>query len=245
MTISKKAEGAEHSPPGPYVLFDNLDASERLVLNVWTVFDPKSNFDGLYMKYVYIHCMGHSMCINLWTLDFIEITEDMDSAVEWGTYNTTYFFDDALKTRNITFNKTQYTYYDFIPRLQSNKKIRDLVFVSGDIKTLRSSVDANSPFEYHHQLVVDELRPQSDLVWDISKNVNVRFRIDMKIHLSDTRRMDIQFDRGTRGMPSLHPVGWFPTKDMDGILVSSEKARGIPGFSYLNNSVGNRCSSNS
>ena len=237
MTISKKVPGAEHSPPGPYILFDNLSDTERLVLNVWTEFDPDSDNDGLYMKYVYINCKGHELCINLWTLDFIEITNNLATSIEWGTYNTEYYFDDALKNRNITFNKTKYTYYDFIPPLQSNKKLRDLVFMSGDVKELRSFNKVGVPFEYYHQLVVDESRPNEDLKWDISKNVNVRLRLDMKIHLSESRRMDIQFDRGTRGMPILRPVGWFPTKDMDGILISSQKARGIPDFTYLNNSM--------
>ena len=240
MTISKKAEGAEHSPPGPYVLFDNLVEEERLVLNVWTEFDPESLNDGLYMRYLYMNCKGHSLCINLWTLDLIEICDNINTAIEWGTYKTQYHFDDALKNRNISFNGNEYTYYNFVPYLQSNKKLRDLVFVSGDIKELSSFHDKDSPFEYHHQLVVDEERPNEDLKWDISTNVNVRFRIEMRVHLSETHRMDIQFDRGARGMPSLQPVGWFPTRDMDGILISSAKARSIPSFTYLNDSVGNR-----
>jgi hypothetical protein len=245
MTISKKADGAEHSPPGPYVLFDNLVEDERLVLNVWTEFDPNSFNDGLYMRYLYMNCKGHSLCINLWTLDFIEISDDINTAIEWGTYRIQYPFDDALKNRNISFNGSEYTYYEFIPYLQSNKKIRDVVFASGDIKELSSFCDNDSPFEYYHQLVVDEKRPVEDLKWDISTNVNVRFRIEMKVHLSETHRMDIQFDMGARGMPTVQPVGWFPTRDMDGILISSSKAVSLPNLTYLNNSVSNSCMSNS
>ena len=143
-----------------------------------------------------------------------------------------------------TFKK-KYSYLEFVPYLQNNKKVRDVVFTSGDIKLIDYTQETNSPYEFSHQLVVDELRPDADINWDISENVNVRFRIDMKIHINTTQRMDIQFDLGARGMPMLKPIGWFPTRDMDGILISPKKARPIPYFSYLNNSVGNSCVGNS
>jgi hypothetical protein len=51
-----------HSPPGPYVMFDNLDKEHRLVMNIWTIYDPYSKQEGLYMRYLFIHCNGVSKC---------------------------------------------------------------------------------------------------------------------------------------------------------------------------------------
>ena len=43
----------------------------------------------------------------------------------------------------------------------------------------------------------------------------------------------MQFDRGSRGMPAIVPVGWYPTRDMDGILISQEKAHSVDYFTFV------------
>ena len=221
-----------HSPPGPYILFDNLDKTNRLFFNVWLQYDSNSSQDGMYMKYLYIYHIGHTICIDLWNMNLIKITNSLSTDIEWDKIEYDYTFDDALKSRSLVFNKKRATYYEYINLIEFNKKIRNYVFSSGNIKTLSSYSTSDSSFSYSHQLVVDEARPTSDREWDISENVKLRFRIDFNIDLGDGKSMQLMFDRGTRGLPSIKPVGWYPTRDMDGILISKEKANPIPYFTY-------------
>jgi hypothetical protein len=224
-----------HSPPGPYVLFDNLDDTNRLCMNVWNVYDELQKAEGLYMKYLYIYCNGNEMCINLWNMDFIKVSDNLNKEVEFDVTKTIYSFDDALKSRNLTINNISGTYYDHLPALQKNKKLRNLVFSSGDVKGLTPRISPNESFSYEHQLVVDENRPDSDIEWDISENVKVRFRINFEIYIDSQEKhiLRMQFDKGARGMPAIVPVGWFPTRDMDGILISQEKAHSVDYFTFV------------
>jgi hypothetical protein len=165
-------------------------------------------------------------------LDIIEIDDNLNKNIEWDKAITSYAFFDSLKQRKVNLNGKIGTYLDFISILESNKKIRNIIFKTGDIKTLTMYDDVECPFKYTHQLVRDENRPFSDDEWDISVNVKLRFRIDFDIKITDTKRMHLQFDRGSRGMPFLKPIGWYPTRDMNGILISKDKALPIPSFTY-------------
>ena len=221
-----------HSPPGPYILFDNLDKTNRLFFNVWLQYDELQKAEGLYMKYLYIYCKGHVKCVDLWTMDFLRINEKLNTEVEWGVTKPNYLFDTSLKSRQLTINGNTKSYFDYLECLQSNKKLRNMIFSSGDIKLLNEFNQKNSPFKISHQLVVDEDRPTDDLEWDISQNIKLRFRIDFLIKITKKKKIRLQFDRGTRGLPSIQPIGWYPTRSMDGILISKEKATPIPHFSY-------------
>lgn len=222
-----------HSPPGAYVLFDNLDSKNRLTMNVWTVYDPDSVAEGLYMKYLYINCKGFELCINLWSMDFIKITENLNLDIEWDATKNLFTFDDALSRRKIKFNGFEGTYFDFIESLNYNKNLRNILFSSGDVKLLSTKEYNNTPFEYKHLLVVDENRPLSDGKWDHSDNVRLRFRIELNIKISETMSFKVLFDRGARGITSIVPIGWYPSKKMDGILISQLKAYPIPHFDYV------------
>lgn len=222
-----------HSPPGPYVLFDNLDKKNRLCMNVWNIYDPEQEAEGLYMKYLYIYCRGSEICINLWNMDFIEITENLNTEIEWDSTNTIYSFENALKSRQLTVNNIEGTYFDFLDAIQKNKNLRDMIFSSGDVKHLASNQSDDGIFTYHHQLVVDENRPDSDIKWDVSENVKVRFRIRFSVDLTNKKLLNIQFDKGSRGMPLIEPINWYPTRSMDGILISQEKAHSIDFFTYV------------
>ena len=199
---------------------------------MWLKYDEQSKQDGLYMKYLYIYCCGHVKCIDLWSMNFLKINNKLNKNIEWDCVNIGYSFDDALKNRNLTINNHSKTYLDYIDVLESNKKIRNMVFSTGEVKILNAFNKNNSPFSISHQLVVDEDRPTEDLQWDISSNVKLRFRIDFLIKISKKKKIRLQFDRGTRGLPSIKPIGWYPTRDMDGILISSKKAKPIPYFTY-------------
>ena len=230
------SEENPHSPPGPYVLFDTLDKldnNNRLCMNVWNIYDENHKAEGLYMKYLYIYCCGEEVCINLWNMDFINITENLNTEIEWDAVTPYYSFDDALKSRKLKLNNVDGTYYHYLKALQTNKRMRDFVFSSGDVKFLSSHTSKGGKFSYHHQLVVDENRPVEDLEWDISENVKVRFRIQFTIYIDDEKMLKMQFDKGARGMPSISPHGWYPTRDMDGILISQEKAHSIDYFTYV------------
>lgn len=223
-----------HSPPGPYVMFDNLDKEHRLVMNIWTIYDPHSKQEGLYMRYLFIHCNGVSKCIDLWDIDIIKITKNLDLEIEWDRCIKDYCFVQALQNRSIEWNKIKYTYEQFVPVLEKNKEIRDLVFASGVKKKLTNfNSKEDLPYEYYHELVVDEGRPFEDIEWDISSSVKIRYRINFIIHITSDKKLELIFDRGDRGLPAIRPVGWYPTREMDGLLISKEKALAIPNFSYV------------
>ena len=82
-------------------MFDNLDKKHRIVMNIWTIYDPNSSQEGLYMRYLFIHCNGVSKCIDLWDLDFIKITKNIDLEVEWHRCVKDYEYKLALQQRKI------------------------------------------------------------------------------------------------------------------------------------------------
>lgn len=120
-----------HSPPGPYVLFDNLDIENRTVMNVWTVYDPDSFAEGLYMKYIYIYCKGHEFAINLWTLDILKNSSDLSLKIEWDKADILYKFDDSLKNRKVKLNNLSGSYLELIPKLNNSQFLRNLLSSTG------------------------------------------------------------------------------------------------------------------
>lgn len=222
-----------HSPPGPYVLFDNLDDENRIVMNVWTVYDPNSPADGLYMKYIYIFCKGHEFILNLWTLDILKPSSDLSLKIEWDKADVLYHFEEALRNRKVKLNNKSSSYLELIPKLNNSQFLRNLIFSSGDVKILSSFEEKHNPFSYEHQLVYDSNRPVEDDVWDISENVTLRFRIKFTIELEQGKYFDLLFDRGARGLPTIKPRGWYPTRKMDGILIARKKAYPLSKFTYI------------
>lgn len=224
-----------HFRPGPYVLLDNLSNDNRFVMNSWLSYAPGdavAGNDTFWLKYLYIHAGTSSMCINLWTLELIKISTELNKLVEWGSPEVTYSFEDALNTKQATINGIPGTWGDHIKKLKNNKRLRDIVFNSSEVKIL-TKYEIDDTFSLEYRLVYDPDVPRTDKVWDRESCVNLRHRIFINISLKNHTGVSMFLDRGRRGFPSIKPINWYPTREMDGALISQAKALSIPSVDYI------------
>jgi hypothetical protein len=168
----------------------------------------------------------------LWELDLLDIEPEMDKVLEWGNPKITHSFDDAMSKTLLTLNGTTSTWKEHLPKLEKNKKLRDVVFTTNVVKIL-DKVDINKTISLEYRLVYDANAPMSDEKWDRSEHQQLRYRIKCNINLSEGLGIYILFDKGRRGFPSIKPVNWYPTREMDGVLISKEKALSVDAINYI------------
>lgn len=227
-----------HFRPGPYVFLDNLSSKSRFVMNAWLSYQEDDVVDGnetFWLKYLFIYANGKSLCINLWNLDLIDTSQQMLSRnIEWDNISPFYMYDDALKESSISLNGKLGSWFDHMERMRNNKKLRDIAFADGEVKTIVNKTLFDN-FELEYRLVYDENAPKSDKVWDRSECVNLRYRIFLRIYHDDIRdhNVELLLDKGVRGFPSIETKNWFPTRKMDGALISKDKAKSIEKFTYI------------
>lgn len=224
-----------HFRPGPYVLLDNLSNDNRFVMNSWLSYaegDSVEGNDTFWLKYLYIHANGVSMCINLWTLEIVKISPTLGKLVEWGEPEVEYSFQDALNTRTAKINGSSGTWGDHIKKLNNSKRLRDVVFHSSEVKIL-TNYEIEDTFSLEYRLVYDPDIPRADKVWDREVCVNLRHRILFDISLKNQTGVSLFLDKGRRGFPRIQPKNWYPTREMDGALISQQKAVSIPSVDYI------------
>ena len=221
-----------HFPTGSYVVFDNLVKDARFVMNTLLHYDEESEQGGMYMKYLYISTNTAEVCLDLWELNLLDIETEMDKVLEWGTPKVKYAFDDALSEKSVTLNGISGTWKEQMPKLEKNPKLRNIVFASGEVKILKL-LELSDSFSLEFKLVCNEKIPKSDIEWDILDHINLRPRIGCDIHLEGNKKISILFDKGRRGFPAIKPINWYPTREMDGILISKEKALPVEDITYI------------
>lgn len=220
-----------HFPTGSYVLFDNLDIDSRFVMNALLEYDTESKQKGMYMKYLYINTSTGEILLDMWELNLLEIESDLNHILEWGTPKIKYSFDDALSEKYVTLNGIAGTWKEQMPKLEKSKKLRNVVFATEEVKILKK-IKVSDSFSLEFRLVCDENTPRSDEQWDILDHIKLRPRLMCDIQLKGNKRISILFDKGRRGFPSINPINWYPTREMDGALISKEKAFSVDMINY-------------
>lgn len=224
-----------HFRPGPYVLLDNLDESNRFIINSFLSYAPGDRVDDnttFWLKYLFIHCCGESLCFNLWNLDIISNQKNMSKLVEWDSGNTEHSFVTVLKQKELTLNGKRDSLYNHMPKINNSKKVRDKLFSTGEVKIL-DTIIKNKRFTLEYRLVCDPQAPLDDRVWDRSDSVNIRHRINIEIEMNNGHGVTLLLDKGTRGFPSIKTNNWYPTREMDGALISKDKALSVPKLTYI------------
>tara|TARA_A100001037_G_scaffold160116_1_gene144297 strand:- start:27136 stop:27762 length:627 start_codon:yes stop_codon:yes gene_type:complete len=204
-------------------------------MNSWLSYADGDSVDGndtFWLKYLYIKAGDSEMCINLWTLDLLNITPELHRQVEWDSVDVMYSFEDALDTKYATINGISGTWKDHIKRLKNSKKLRDVVFNSSVVKIL-TNYEIDNTFLLEYRLVYDPDIPKTDKVWDRESCVNLRHRIFFDISLKNNTGVSLFLDKGRRGFPNIKPIGWYPTREMDGALISQKKALPIPKINHI------------
>jgi hypothetical protein len=217
--------------PGSYVMLDNLKKFDRLIINANLQYDSHSKDEGMYIKYVYIFTLYGSVCIDQWNMNLIELTPDLNEKLEWGEPEIKYSFDDALKNKKLTLNSKEKTYYDYVSDLKNSRKLRKIVFKHPGVKILKKiNISDNISIEF--RLTNNEDVPQHIDEFNLSDHLNLKYRILCNVNLDKHQSLSINFDRGMRRMLP-KPNGWYPTKNMEGALISEETAFEIDKITYI------------